>query len=243
MIGDQANMLARLQAALPARWFASDAPVLAGLLNGNAWATSNTYAQITYMVLQIRIATATGVWLDIICADFFGSSVQRFADETDDAFRKRIVANLFVRGPARSNMGKVLELITGRAPLIIEGTSPTDCGGWDAGGVYWDETGAWGWGKPWQCGVTVYRPENALLNVGWMDTNTLGWDAAGGWCDTAPSATTDLALIAAVESTRPLGVTVWMRILDGPLGPDMTYAPLGSLILGTSTIGVTYNPV
>ena len=241
--GDQQDMLTRLRALMPKSWFPISAPNETAKLSGPAWALSTVYAQITYAALQTRIKTATDGWLDVISYDFFGTALPRLINEQDGPFRARILANLFVKGPTRADMVAVLTLITGRGPRIIESSNATDTGGWDAG-CYWDVPGSWGDPLPYHCAIDVYRPSQTLVDAGEWDTWRLAWDAYGAWSDASPTAINDAALIAAVESTRPLGTVVWMRILSSPIGSAVSFSVLGStFILGQSSLGVTYNPV
>ncbi len=222
MIGDQIDMLARLRALLPKSWFPQVAPNLDASLAGAAWAMSANYTQLTYVALQARIKTATDGWLDVISADFFGTTLPRLTNETDGAFRTRILANLFVRGPTRSCMSAVLTLITGRVPTIFEPSNTSDSGGWD-GGLYWDagmpSGGAWGDPMPYQSLVTAYRPIGGAVDLGEYDAFTFSWDSFGAWSDGSPTAITDASIIAAVESTRALGTKVWLRIASNPVTP------------------------
>ena len=212
-------MLQRLQQGLPRGWFGDDPPVVQALQSGTAWAQTTVYNQITYAALQTRIKTATALFLDIISADFFGTALPRLTNETDAAFRSRILANLFVKGPTRANMSNVLTLLTGKAPTIFEPSNATDSGGWSAGGMYWGATGAWGSPRPYQAFVTVYRPDQSMVSIGEWNTWRLAWGAYGGWSSATPNAITDATLIAAVESTRPLGTVMWMRIANAPVLP------------------------
>ena len=212
-------MLERLRALMPKSWLPVVAPNEEAKLSGPAWALSTAYAQITYIALQTRIKTATDGWLDIISADFFGTALPRLTNETDAAFRSRILANLFVKGPTRANMSNVLTLLTGKAPTIFEPSNATDSGGWSAGGMYWAATGAWGSPRPYQAFVTVYRPDQSMVSIGEWNTWRLAWGAYGGWSSATPKAITDATLIAAVESTRPLGTVMWMRIANAPVLP------------------------
>lgn len=216
--GDQQDMLTRLRALMPKSWLPVAAPIESAKLSGPAWALSTAYAQLTYVALQTRIKTATDGWLDIISADFFGTRLPRLPNEQDDPFRTRILANLFVKGPTRADMSNVLTLLTGRAPTIFEPGNASDSGGWD-GINGWDVAGAWGDFRPYQSFLTVYRPDQALVDLGEWDTWRLAWDAYGAWSDSSPNAVTDAALIAAVESTRAIATVVWMRIADGPVTP------------------------
>lgn len=231
--GDQQDIFARLKAQFPKSWFQSS-PNFDATLQGPAWALSTIYSQITYATLQTRIATATDGYLDLISNDFFGTSLPRLTNEQDGAFRARILANLFVKGPTRANMSAVLTLVTGRTPTIFEPSNTTDSGGWD-GALYWDTgVGKWGAPMPYQSFVTAYRPSTTSQSLGEWDEWRFMWDAYGAWSDTQISSVTDAAIIAAVESTRTTGTVVWLQIVDAPQGP------LGALdinfILGVSAL-------
>lgn len=218
MIGDITDLAARLKAQIPHSWFKSS-PKFDATLQGPAWALSTIYSQITYAALQTRIATATDGYLDLIANDFFGTNLPRLTNETDGAYRTRILANLFVKGPTRANMSAVLTLITGRTPDIFEPSNTNDSGGWD-GEFYWDTgVGKWGDPMPYQSFVTVYRPLTNAQSLGELDSWRWSWDSYGAWSDQQITSITDAAIIAAVESTRMTGSIVWMRILDNPVTP------------------------
>lgn len=217
MTGDQSDIWGRVRSLLPASWYQGDTPIVDALSQAPAWALSNNYAQITYAALQLRIKTATDGWLDIISSDFFGTDLPRLINETDGAFRARILANLFVKGPRRADMSNVLTLITGRTPTIFEPSNTTDSLGWE--NFYFDSNGGWGDPMPYQSFVTAYRPTGGLVDLAEWDTYRLSWDSYGAWSDNSPTSITDAAIIAAVESTKPLGTIVWLRIADNPVVP------------------------
>ncbi len=219
MTGDKADIWSRIKGLLPFSWFQDATPVVDALMQAPAWALSTNYTQITYAALQQRIKTATDGWLDIVSADFFGTALPRIINETDGAFRARNLANLFVKGPTRANMIAVLTLITGRVPVIFEPSNPTDSGGFDAGGLYWDANGGWGDPMPYQSFVTAYRPIGGAVDLGELDAFTFSWDSWGAWSDGIPTSLTDAAIIAAVEATKPLGTLVWLRIENNPVAP------------------------
>lgn len=213
MIGDQADIAGRIRALLPKSWFPKVSPVLDATNQGPAWALSTVYAQITYAALQTRIQTATDGWLDIISGDFFGVSLPRLVNELDGSFRARILANLFVQGPTRADMSAVLTLITGRAPAIFEPSNTSDSGGYDSRAYYDVSTGG-GYGDPlpYQAFVTAYRPNGGqLAALGYYDTYIASFDSYGAYSESA--GLPDSVIIAAVESTKPAGTIVWLRIL------------------------------
>jgi hypothetical protein len=211
-IGSVADLFNRLKALVPRSWFGL-APNFAATLQAPAWALSANYAQITYAALQTRIKTATDGYLDLISYDFFGASLPRATFEADAAFRTRILANLFVKGPTRRDMATVLTLITGATPTIFEPNNPTDSGGWD-GGLYFDVKGGWGDCLPYQSFVTAYRPIGGLVSLGEWDASRFNFDRNAYWSDEQANGLTDAVIIAAVEATRALGTIVWLRIVD-----------------------------
>ena len=217
-IGSQADLFNRLKALIPRSWFGLS-PNFDATLQGPAWALSSNYAEITYAALQTRIKTASDGYLDLISCDFFGATLLRNVLESDNAFRARILANLFVKGPTRRDMSSVLTLITGIAPTIFEPGNPSDSGGWHSNGLFWDAKGGWGDPLPFQSFVTAYRPVGGLVSLGEWDAWRFNLDASAWWSDEQPNAITDAAIIAAVEATRALGTTVWLRIADGAVTP------------------------
>lgn len=226
-LGDQSDFFSRLKAQIPASWFQSS-PNFDATLQGPAWAMSTIYAQITYATLQTRIKTATDGYLDLISNDFFGTDLPRLPNETDGAFRTRILANLFVKGPTRANMSAVLKLVTGIAPIIFEPSNTSDSGGWD-GAFFWDTgMGQWGDPLPYQSFVTAYRPIGGAQSLAEWDTYRFMWDAYGAWSDSPVTSTTDAAIIAAVESTRMTGTVVWLQITNLP--PGTTPPPENAIV-------------
>lgn len=220
-IGTQADFFNRLKALIPRGWF-NLSPNFDATLQGPSWALSSIYAEITYAALQTRIKTATGGYLDLISYDFFGTTLPRYTLEADAVFRQRILANLFVKGPTRRDMIKVLTLLTGIAPTIFEPSNTSDSGGWD-GGFYWDTGipagGGWGDPLPTQSMVTAYLPVGGLISLSEWDAYRFNFDANAYWSDAQPNVITTAIVIAAIEATRALGTTVWLRIAYAPVSP------------------------
>jgi len=129
--GTQADIFARLKAILPARWFGSPAdstPILDAVLQGIANVLAFVYSLYAYAKLQTRISTATDGYLDLISADFFGTTLQRNTGQSDTSYRALILANLFREKATRNALIRVLQDLTGQTPIVIEPTKPADCG-------------------------------------------------------------------------------------------------------------------
>lgn len=137
MTGDQNDMLTRLKAMLPSAWFpvsqpgqTSQSPVLDGLLSGSAALLSQSYALLQWVRSQARIATASGVFLDMVSSDFFGSFLSRRSGETDAHLAARIDKELFREKGTRNGLVQALTDLTGRAPTVFEPKNTMDTGGY-----------------------------------------------------------------------------------------------------------------
>lgn len=181
--GDLADMVGRLKAVLPWAWFPntsqgqiSNSPILDGLLSGVAWVWAQTYSLLQFAKLQTRIATASGVFLDMIAADFFGMFLKRRDAETDTSLRSRIDAELFREKGTRAGLIRALTDLTGRVPGVFEPAYPLDTGGYGKTGMT-AGTGlgygvAGGYGDlqlPFQFFLTPFRPKGGGVAIvaGW----------------------------------------------------------------------------
>lgn len=234
MNGDKADITRRLRAALPGGWFpvtgatdtVSATPVLDGLLTGLSEAWAWLYDMIRFVVLQSRIRTATGVWLDVIALDYFGLTLRRAVSETDIAFRRRILLNLLRDRATRAAVIGVLTDLTGRAPVVFEPSNTGDSGAWGDGSLTWRGMAygtAGGWGSldlPFQAFITAYRPSTGgVASVAGYYAGT-GW-AGGGYGvgaieyvspDLVNAQVTDANIFDAVAQTIPAGTIGWTRI-------------------------------
>jgi hypothetical protein len=219
MIGDQSDVLGRIKALLPFRWFPDSTPVLDALLSGVAWSLSFAYSLIQYSKLQTRIATATDGFLDLISYDFFGTALARRTQEMDAPYRTRIQIALLQQKATRQGMINALTALTGRAPVIFEPARPADTGAWGASISGWS-SGAGGWGSLLhraQVFITAFRPATAGI------PNVIGWGGtAGGWSTPGQfkwsnlsqieGSVTDEDIYALIAVTKPAGVRAWVRI-------------------------------
>jgi hypothetical protein len=224
MIGDPQDILARLRAVLPARWFPDQAPVLDGLLSGLASGWCWAYQQLQYVRAQTRIATATDVWLDIIASDFFGVRLLRRTGQSDNAFRDSIERELFRERGTRGAIISVLEDLTGRTPQIFEPARTTDTGGYASpggagGGIGYCCGGGWGsLALPFQCFVTAYRPTGSGIATvaGWgTGTGAYGTGAIEyASLEMVQGQVTDEDIYAAVSGVLPVATIAWTRITN-----------------------------
>ena len=225
MIGDQGDMSSRLRAVLPTQWFPDSTPVLDAVLSGFASGWSWIHGVLRYVQAQTRIATASDVWLDVIAMDFFGNRMARWPNQEDSVLRNRITRELFRERGTRPAVLKVLQDLTGRAPIIFEPARPPDTGGYmllksgAACGLAYGIVG--GWGSiilPFQCFITAFRPSGAGISV------VSGWNAPGAGYGTGPieygnltmieGQVTDGNIYAAVASVLPISTIGWTAIID-----------------------------
>jgi len=217
MIGDVNDMLGRLKAVLPARWFGDTTPVLDGLLTGLAAAWSGLYALLRSVAAQARIATASGIFLDMASADYFGLALPRASGESDGAFSLRIRANLLAPRATRAAVVTALANLTGRTPAIFEPLNASDTGGYNAGTLGYGVAGGYGCSSlPFQFFVTAYRPNATLVS------HAGGYGVGPGGYDTAPmfyasmenvsGAVSDADIYAAAASVLPAASIAWMNL-------------------------------
>ncbi len=234
-VGGQADMVARLRAVLPARWFADDAPVLDGVLAGLGQAAAQTYALLAYARAQTRMATAGGLWLDLLASDWFGGRLMRRGGEADTPLRARIRRELLrERGTRAALVAQVTQLV-GRAPTIFEPSRPADTGAWGiacgygvggvagqgSGGAAGGSAGGGGWGSlglPFQCFVTVRRPRGGGIamvdgycgSLGGYGVGAIEYASAG----LLVAAVGDADIMAAIAGVMPAAAIAWTRIVD-----------------------------
>lgn len=209
-------MFGRLRNLLPRGWFADSSPVLDAALWGMAQALSWCFSLYLYAQAQTRIKWAADGWLDMIAADFFGTGLPRYANQSDASYRNRIVINIFRERATRYGMQKMLTDLTGRAPLIVEPARPADvcCLGANA---YLGVGMVGSCVSPYQAFITAYRPAgNGAANWPGVATNWFGVSQSSGLLPASQlyPAVSDADIVAAIEATKPIGTVVWYRISD-----------------------------
>jgi len=217
MTGDTSDMLARLKSVLPGRWFGDTTPILDAVLTGFATAWSGLYALLANVKAQARIATASGIFLDIASTDYFGTSLPRRSGEADAAFSTRIRANLVLPRATRAGLSFVLQNLTGRTPVIFEPLNAADTGGYNSNSLGYGVAGAYGSANlPFQFFVTAYRPNaTPVSNAGGYNFGPGGYNNAPMfYADTAqaPGAIDDADIYAAAAAVLPVASIAWMNI-------------------------------
>lgn len=169
--GSQADFVNRMMAVLPAKWFPDTAPVLTGVLSGIASVWAALYALLAFVRQQARIGTASGVFLDMVAQDFFGTALER-GGLSDASFRVAILRRILRQGGTRAGLIAELAALTGAAPTLIEGARAEDCGAWGGGPVAigYGAAGAWGTLQPMQVFLTVAPGSAAASDI--TDTAT-----------------------------------------------------------------------
>lgn len=212
-------MFQRIKALIP-NWFSDSTPVLNALLQGFAYAKSFVYSLTIYASLQTRIKTATDGWLDMIAADFFGTSLQRKSNQSDASFRNQIIINMFRERGTRAAIIKVLTDLTGRAPAIFEPRRPADTGALGSNLALGMAGGVGSLLLPYQAFVTAYRPLTVgIPYVPGLGTAPFGLGITAGGA-VIPSfsqiqgAVTDADIYAAIDSVNPAGTIAWTRITN-----------------------------
>lgn len=212
--GSVSDIFARFNSYLPSKWFTGSTPIKDAVATGIATVMSQEYALYVYAKQQTRIASATGAFLDLISADYFGSGLPRLAGESDASFRTRILANLFVPRTSRPAMVTVLTKLTGRAPIIFEPNNPFDVGAMavPASKGYCNHTQYGSMDVPFNALITAYRPivtGQVTAGTGYCNAPKLSAmatpvsQAYDGSQSVQQGAVTDAAIYAAIEQTRP----------------------------------------
>jgi hypothetical protein len=203
---------------------------------------SNIYAMLGFVNAQTRVNTATGGWLDLCAADYFGhGGLPRLQYEQDSAYRTRILYNLTAPRGTYAGMAKMLTELTGNAPLIVRPNSPVDCGGYGtpsnpaAGGGLNAYSSAGCYGNlqlPNQVFITVYPSTTGYGTYGGYGYGTPLTPAAGGgygyateglpaigggapaWVDPSslPAYITDSFIYEQVNEWMPAGNIAWTKI-------------------------------
>ena len=214
-----ASMRQRLLALLPNGWFGDTTPVLGAVTTGTGALWAWIAALIAVVRAQSRIATASGVFLDLAARDFCGGAIMRRAGESDPAFSARLRATILTSRATRAALVSMIERVTGRTPKLFEPFNPTDCGGYATNTLGYGACGGYGSLQlPYQLFVTAYRPDAVPAShaggynsgPGGYGLAPMAWIAAGD----NPGLLTDSEIYAAIVDALPLNAVAWVRLED-----------------------------
>jgi hypothetical protein len=226
MTGDLADMVSRLWTVLPKRWFAEQSPNLSAILRSVATPCSWLYNNITYVITQTRLGTATDNWLDLIAYDFFGNLLGRKPNESDLSYRSRIKVALLREAATRSAVSAGLQALVGSQPLIFEPANCMDAGAYgmqsesytiSGTGLAYGQAGGWGnLALPLQFFVTVTRPPTpgVTLLAGYGTPNGAYCGGVISYVDLSvlPGNVTDQDIQSTLCSLLPVNSVAWLRI-------------------------------
>lgn len=173
-----------------------------------------------------RIATATDVQLDLISVDFYGDQLPRLPGETDDSFRTRIQASLFLPYTTREGFIICLTRLTGFAPRLIEPWNTGDTGGYDWSCYDVDTEGNPGCygdaGMKYQAGIIAVLPPAQSDGVSipiWGYDAGAAYDAQTGvfWEPTLQLYSSARELDQLINRIKAFGTTIWRKYLALPL--------------------------
>lgn len=218
--GDQSDFQKRISDSLPRGWFSGDAlPIISAVIAGLSSAWAGLYGLYAYALLQARILTATGGWLDLIAADYFGAALMRADGQSDASFRARIIINLFRERGTRPSLVQVLTDLTGRAPVVFEPLRPADTGAYGVSqSIGYGMAGGYGSMLiPFQCFVTAYRPAGSgiPLVAGYgVPTGAYRTPSRSDYAslDSIQGSITDADIYDAVASVMPTATIAWTQI-------------------------------
>lgn len=233
--GSSIDILGRVKQLIPGRWFKWVAPYRDAVIGGLSDSASWNYSLILYARAQTRLATAYGIWLDILAFDFLGRTLTRNG-APDDAFRALIRATILQERVTRKGMIAAVTALTGNVPQVFEPWNAGDTGAYSGnaspgGGVKYGSmgygVGHGGWGNmglPGQVFLKVTRgAPSGIPNVGGWGNNIDGYgvgvvEYAGAL--TPLNGITNAMIYQLINLTKPTGSTMWTAIGVFPPGQN-----------------------
>lgn len=230
-IGSSANLLSRVLKLLPKGWFQWGAPIRDAIIGGLTDSAAWNYALIGYAKAQTRLSTAYGVWLDILCYDFLGTTLTRSGMQ-DDAFRALIRSTILQERVTRAGMIGAVIRLTGVDPWIFEPWNTGDTGAYsnaargEVCGQFGYGVGQGGYGSmnlPAQAFLQVHRGQpSGVPNVNGYDRPIGGYGSGSIeyiGAGTALTGVTDAMIYLLINITRPIGSIVWTAFTAAPPAP------------------------
>lgn len=200
-----------------------------GLFSGMAANLQMINDYLVYAFDAARIQTATGEALDLCAVDYYGiNGLPRKTAESDDSYRARIMAGLFIPYTTKEAFVQAITALTGVAPVLVEGwrvdqTSAYDWSYYDVNiperpGLYGDTN------LPYQVFVTATLPSPTGQQ---QATAIWGYDAGAGydiytgtyWNLKAGDFIGQSDLDALINRIKAFGITVWRKYITAGSAP------------------------
>lgn len=221
--GSSSDILSRVKRLLPTGWFSSTASVRDAVVGALSDAASWCYALTGYAKAQQRLATAYGIWLDILCYDFLGPYLTRGA-LNDGAFRALIKATILQERVTRAGMIAAVTAITSKAPQVFEPWNTGDTGAYSSSSATGFKCGQFGYGVgtggygnmnlPGQAFMILHRGvPGGVPTVGGYGSPNAGYgvgqrEYVGPYIQQVDIP--DSVILDVVNKTKPTGTTMWV---------------------------------
>ncbi len=223
--GDGADMARRLRVVLPRRWFSDTAPVLDAVLEGFGSGWAELQDQVNFALTQLRLLTVTGVWLDLASLDYKGGALPRRFNESDDAFRNRLLPILPDRG-TRPALEARLAQLTGQPFWVFEAMRPADVGGYGVARAYGQTAPR----------VPRYIGDHPYAGAGRYGSVSLPFQVFIRIRRPLAGNLLDADLYAAIARMLPIAVTAWTCLEGDPAPLAGRTRPLDAFVLDGNTL-------
>jgi hypothetical protein len=232
VLGSAADILERVKRLLPTSWFSYVAPYRDAIIGGAGDLAAWSYSLVAYARTQSRLATASGIWLDILSYDFLGRFLPR-TTTSDDIYRVTIRATILQERVTRAGMLNALLTLTGNQPVIFEPWNTYDTGAYSGLGMGGDgiKYGSMGYGVgrggygnmqlPAQTFLKVFRgASSGVPNVEGYGDPVAGYGVGAGEY-TGPlialDGITNEMIYRVINITKPTGTFCWVAIGAQPV--------------------------
>lgn len=223
MTGDPADILSRVKQLIPKGWFQWVAPYRDAIIGGLSDSASWCFGLIGYARAQTRLATAYGIWLDILSFDFLGRFFVR-AGAADDTFRALIRATILQERVTRAGMNNAVTALTNNVPWIFEPWNTFDTGAYSSPVPTGPKYGQMGYGIGMGGYGNMNLPGQAFMKVARRAASGVpgvsGYsDPIAGWGTGAieyigPTSelagVTDDMIYRLISTTKATGTTIWV---------------------------------
>jgi hypothetical protein len=210
---DQDDMLKRLLGQLPAGWFGTEHPTLDAIMTAFAAMYAEIEAEAQYLKDQMRIATADLPFLELMGYDYLNGQFPPRYQESPNTYRVRLKANILRERNTRQAYISVLQDLTGRTPIVLEGFMPLDTNYLNGGFVL--GINSLGSGLEAEITIIAFRPFNNSTAQNGLNNDTYSLNSGFYLADGKNEfLITDDDIRQAVESVRMGGIKVNLIITD-----------------------------